>query len=165
MKLARVIRFDRSDLNVFPAAAEEGEWAVTGSFAFSRLADGEITGKVRQAFANGFLGIPSFGYTTLVSVATAKPGDVEAVTGHLARHFAECYGAPSGELARKAAEEEVRFIGDICREHATGTLLSVSRSMAGDGIKEAFRSIDKADSCSNQRLWTIVGEGADGGGG
>ncbi|MGB1356400.1 MAG: DUF6505 family protein, partial [Candidatus Puniceispirillaceae bacterium] len=30
MKLARTIRFDPSDLNVFPAAAEEGEWALVG---------------------------------------------------------------------------------------------------------------------------------------
>ena len=35
MKLARTIRFDPSDLNVFPVAAEEGEWALVGTFCFA----------------------------------------------------------------------------------------------------------------------------------
>ena len=64
MKLARVIRFDRSDLNIFPQAADEGEWAITGSFSFADLKEDEITGKIKQAFANGFMGVPSFGYST-----------------------------------------------------------------------------------------------------
>ena len=162
MKLARVIRFDRSDLNIFPLAAEEGEWAITGSFAFSRLAEEEIKGKTRQAFSNGFMGIPSFGYSTLVTVATAGAGDAEAMADHLARHFVSDYGAPSEELARKAAEEEIGFIEDVCREHGTGTLLSVSREMCDDGIRESFRAIPKAESCSNQQLWTVVEDGEDG---
>lgn len=164
MKLARVIRFDRSDLNIFPLAADEGEWAVAGSFAFSRLAEEEIKGKTRQAFSNGFMGIPSFGYSTLVSVASAGAGDAETIAGHLVRHFVSDYGAPSEELARKAAEEEIGFIEDVCREHETGTLLSVSRTLCEDGIKEAFRAIPKAESCANQQLWTIVEDGGDGDG-
>ena len=35
MKLARTIRLDVSDTNVFTAAAKPGEWAVTGTFAFA----------------------------------------------------------------------------------------------------------------------------------
>ena len=37
MKLARTIRFDPSDLNVFPLAADEGEWALVGTFCFASL--------------------------------------------------------------------------------------------------------------------------------
>ena len=32
MKFARTIRFDKSDLNIFPVAAEEGELALVGTF-------------------------------------------------------------------------------------------------------------------------------------
>ena len=45
MKLARTIRFDASDLNVFPHVAEEGEWALPGSFVFSAMQADQITGK------------------------------------------------------------------------------------------------------------------------
>ena len=37
MKLARTIRFDRSDINVFPIAADEGEWALVGTFCFAGI--------------------------------------------------------------------------------------------------------------------------------
>ena len=36
MKLARTIRFDASDEHVFAHAAEEGEWAISGSFSFAK---------------------------------------------------------------------------------------------------------------------------------
>ena len=55
MKLARTIRFDPSDLKVFPRAAEEGEWALVGTFCFAHLNEADLTGKVKQAFSNGFL--------------------------------------------------------------------------------------------------------------
>ena len=38
--------------------------------------DQQLTGKTKQAFANGFLAVPSFGYSTLVSVATASDADI-----------------------------------------------------------------------------------------
>tara|TARA_X000000950_G_scaffold86700_1_gene109037 strand:- start:1114 stop:1617 length:504 start_codon:yes stop_codon:yes gene_type:complete len=156
MKLARVIRFDRSDLNIFPTTADEGEWAIAGSFSFANLNPDDLTGKVRQAFANGFMGVPSFGYATLVSVSTASDSDVTAITDQLTRHFIAEYGAPSSDLACQAAVEEIGFMAEMCDEHKTGTLLSVSRSMTDEGISESFRSIAKADSCSTQQLWTIV---------
>lgn len=156
MKLARTIRFDRSDLNIFPHTADEGEWAITGSFAFADLGEDELKGKVRQAFANGFMGIPSFGHSTLVSVATAKPDDIDALVEQLAGHFVSHYGAPSMDLACDAARGEVNFIAEICADHETGTLLSLTRQFGQDGIRESFRAIPKAESCAEQQLWTIV---------
>ena len=38
MKFARTIRFDKSDLNIFPLASEEGELAVVGTFSFYNIA-------------------------------------------------------------------------------------------------------------------------------
>ena len=37
MKFARTIRFDKSDLNIFPVAAEEGQLALVGTFSFSNI--------------------------------------------------------------------------------------------------------------------------------
>ena len=71
MKLARTIRFDSSDLNIFDSTAEEGEWAISGSFMFAGISEDALVGKTRQAFANGFLGLSSFGFSTLVTVASA----------------------------------------------------------------------------------------------
>ena len=34
MKFAKTIRFDKSDLNIFPTIAQEGELAVVGTFTF-----------------------------------------------------------------------------------------------------------------------------------
>ena len=55
MKLAKTIRFDPSDLNVFPLAADEGEWALVGTFCFAGIGEADIKDKVKQAFSNGFL--------------------------------------------------------------------------------------------------------------
>ena len=102
MKLARTIRFDPSDLNVFPIAAEEGEWAVVGTFCFAGMPPSDLTGKVKQAFSNGFLGCQSFGFSTLVSVVRARPKDIQTITDHLANHFVEKFGAPSKAAASNA---------------------------------------------------------------
>jgi len=60
MKLAKTIRFDPSDLNVFPLAADEGEWALVGTFCFAGIGEADIKGKIKQAFSNGFLGPDSW---------------------------------------------------------------------------------------------------------
>ena len=81
MKLPRTVRFDQSDSQVYETAAEDGEWAVPGGFAFADDSAETLTGKRRQAFANGFLGLASFGHATFVTVASAD----EAVRERLRR--------------------------------------------------------------------------------
>ena len=66
MKFARTIRFDKSDLNIFPVPAEEGELALVGTFSFSNIQSQDLKGKVKQAFSNGFIGCSSFGYSSLL---------------------------------------------------------------------------------------------------
>ena len=156
MKLARTIRFDSSDLNIFPTAADEGEWAVVGTFCFAAMSPADVTGKVKQAFSNGFLGCQSFGFSTLVSVVTARPADVEMVTDHLARHLVEKFGAPSIAAAADAVSDEIEFMAELCASHKTGTLLAIQRSWGDDGIKEVFRNLPKPDSCAEQKIWTII---------
>ena len=156
MKLARTIRFDPSDLNIFPTAADEGEWAVVGTFCFAAMSPAHITGKVKQAFSNGFLGCQSFGFSTLVSVVTARPVDVEMVTDHLATHLVDKFGAPSKVAAKDAISDEIEFMSELCESHKTGTLLAIQRSWGDDGIKEVFRSLPKPESCAEQKIWTII---------
>ena len=155
MKLARTIRFDPSDLNVFPAAAEEGEWALVGTFCFADIAPEALTGKVKQAFSNGFLGTGSFGFSTLVSIVNASEDDVERLTEEVATAFVERLGAPDMTVARAAAEE-LAFMAELCAQHKTGTLLTIQRQFGDEGITESFRSLSKADSCAEQKIWTVI---------
>ena len=156
MKLARTIRFDPSDLNVFPLAAEEGEWALVGTFCFADIPPAELSGKIKQAFSNGFLGTESFGFSTLVSVVNTRDDDVEALTERVASAFVERLGAPNLEVARAAAGEEIAFMAELCLPHEAGTLLTISREIGENGIRESFRSLPKADSCAEQKIWTVV---------
>ena len=156
MKLARTIRFDPSDLNIFPTVADEGEWAVVGTFCFAAMPPANLTGKVKQAFSNGFLGCQSFGFSTLVSVVQARPKDVETITDHLANHFVDKFGAPSKAAAKDAISDEIEFMSELCESHKTGTLLAIHRSWGDDGIKEVFRSLPKPESCAEQKIWTII---------
>ena len=57
MKLARAIHFDESDLRVYHSPARTGEWCISGGFEFSNWGEGDLVGKARQAFANGWLGV------------------------------------------------------------------------------------------------------------
>ena len=70
MKFAKTIRFDKSDLNVFENASEDAEWAISGAFEFSNDLNENLTGKRKQSFANGFLGLDTFGRSTLVSIVS-----------------------------------------------------------------------------------------------
>ena len=58
MHLARAIHFDESDQNVFASPARTGEWCISGGFEFSNWGEADLTGKQRQAFANGWMGLP-----------------------------------------------------------------------------------------------------------
>src|SRR4029079_2302916 len=87
MRLPRTLRLDPSDLVVFTAAAAPGEWAVPGGFAFWDEDPAALTGKRRQEFRAGFLGLGSFGWSTLVEVAEATPEQREQATAALALHI------------------------------------------------------------------------------
>ncbi len=68
MKFTRTIRLDPSDVKVFPLAAEPGEWAVAGTFAFADTEPAALSRKEQLAFKSGWLGTGSFGRSTLVQV-------------------------------------------------------------------------------------------------
>lgn len=155
MRLPRTIRLDTSDDSVFEVAAREGEWAVSGAFAFAEVDFAALTGKARQAFARGFLGTESFGWSTLAAVAEIDPAGYEGVVTALARHFVERYDAPDLAAALPVARAEVEFAAGLC-EHKVNTLLAVERSLGEDGIVERFRAIEPRREPTHARIWRIV---------
>ncbi len=145
-KLARTIRFDESDQNVFSRPADPGEWAIPGGFEFSNWSEADLTGKARQAFANGWLGLTGFGRSTFVAVAQVEPDELEALATTLAQHFVTLYGAPSVEAALDTAKEQIADMVELCEDHAPNTLLTVLRELTEAGVREQFRAIQPADA-------------------
>ena len=158
MKYAKTIRFDKSDLNIFPSIAKEGELAVVGTFSFFHLDEENLKGKMKQAFSNGFLGLPSLGYSTFISLAEVEEEDLKILKNTLSDCFLKKYGAPSFEHAFKAADDEVNLMLDLCCSHDKGSLIGISREMTKEGIKENFRHLPKAESCAEQNIWTFEEE-------
>jgi hypothetical protein len=139
-RLLRTIRLDASDALVFPCAAEPGEWAVPGGFCFWDDDVAALEGKRRQAFRAGFLGLSSFGWSTLVQVVTATPAQRAEAVAALAAHIRADFGAPDDASALAAAEEEVAFAESLC-DHPPGTLVALARSLEGGEVREAFRTL------------------------
>lgn len=146
MRLPRTIRFDASDENVFRVAAEPGEVAVSGAFAFSNLAETDLSGKLRQEFANGWLGLDSFGRSTFVAVAQVTQAEADAAAMRLAAHFVADWGAPSLDAALPVAREEIAYAAELCAGHRVNTLLVVERALETAGVREAFRVIELSDA-------------------
>jgi hypothetical protein len=144
--LPRTLRLDPSDSVVFEHAAAPGEWAVPGGFAFWDDAPEEMSGKRRQAFRAGFLGLASFGWSTLVEVAEADAAAREGIVGALAAHLVDAFGAPDAETARPAAEEEIAFAESLCEGYQPGTVLALSRSIEDGRVRERFRTLHRRET-------------------
>lgn len=155
MKFPRTIRLDISDTQAFSRAAEPGEWAVPGSFAFMEEPLENLPPKEQLAFKNGWLGTKSFGFSSLVEVAEIDPSAFDGVVDRLAQHFMEVYGAPSLGAALPAAREEAEYASGLC-EYKVHTLLSIERNLNDDGeIVERFRVITPQRAQDHAKIWTI----------
>lgn len=141
-RLPRTLRLDGSDPVVFPAAAAAGEWAVPGGFAFWDDDPATLTGKRRQAFRAGFLGLASFGWSTLVEVAVVSAAARAAARAALAAHILAAFGAPDAAAAEAAAEEELRFAESLC-DHPPGTILALTRTVEDGAVRESFRTLHR----------------------
>ncbi|MCR9255221.1 MAG: DUF6505 family protein [Alphaproteobacteria bacterium] len=150
MKLARAIHFDESDMNVFHSPARTGEWCISGGFEFSNWTEDDLTGKARQAFANGWLGGETFGRVTFVAVTVAETAEVERLADGLAQHFVEIYGAPSIDAARSVALAEIEHMAELCEDQDPNTLLTVQRELTEAGVRESFRMIKPQDAGIDQ---------------
>jgi hypothetical protein len=145
VKLLRTIRLDPSDTFVFARAAEAGEWAVPGSFMFisEQPLEAEIEAmgpKERSAFRSGFLGVTSFGWSTLAVVTPVTEAEHAALLTEFATALMRELGAPDMATARAAASEEVAFAASLC-DHAENTLIAVHRSVEEGELRERFRTL------------------------
>jgi hypothetical protein len=168
LKLPRTIRLDPSDSFVFRNAAQPGEWAVTGAFLFADAEPDALDAKARAAFRSGFLGIASFGWSTLVTIVEATEDERDAAIEALAGQFVAHLGAPGIETAREAARDEIAFAASLCG-HPVGTLIALARGIEGGELKERFRTLHPRDPGEGPRgvtdvlrAFEIVDDGADG---
>ena len=160
MKFPRVIRLDSSDRQVFAQAAEPGEWAVTGSFAFLDQDPARLEPKERLAFASGWFGTASGGRATLVEVAEITEAQFFQVVERLARHFVEHYGAPSLADALPAARAEADDAAALA-DHKLHSLLALERELGDQGLVERIRVIRPERAGDHAKIWRIVPETED----
>jgi hypothetical protein len=158
-KLPRTIRMDPSDTFVFERAAEPGEWAVSGAFVFHGCEPASLPTKQRTAFRAGFIGLSSFGYSTLAVVSEASGPEHDEATTLLALKLVERFGAPDLAIALPAAREEIAFAADLCKGHAVGTLLALHRTEEGGRIRERFRTLKPREAGSDPHAAAMRGHG------
>jgi hypothetical protein len=140
VKLLRTIALDPSDTFVFDVAAEPGEWAVSGAFRFWDRDGTKLEGKERAAFRGGFLGVQSWGWSTLAQIVPATAADYQELVDLLARQLVDRLGAPDLAAARLAAEEEVAFAQSLCT-HPVSSLIAVHRVAQDGEVRESFRQL------------------------
>lgn len=158
MKLPRTIRLDPSDTKVFPNAADAGEWAVTGTFAFVDANPAEMDNKAQLAFKSGWLGTTSFGRATFVQVAVVPDTEADGIARALAAHLFDAYGAPDMLAALDAARGEIDYAAALC-DHPAGTLLAIEREMTEDGIGERIRVVPRPDEDGGHaQIWSFEEE-------
>ena len=155
MKLIRTIRLDPSDTFVFERAAEPGEWAVSGAFAFWDADPEKLEGKARSAFRGGFLGVESLGWSTLVQIVEASAADRAALVERLAQQLVASFGAPDLATARAAAQDEVAFAESLCN-HPADTLIAVHRGFEDGAVREAFRTLHPRGDRKPMRAFSFL---------
>lgn len=160
MKLLRTVALDPSDTFVFDPPAEPGEWAVSGAFRFWGDDPDTLQGKARSAFRSGFLGLKSWGWSTLVEIVEVTDRDRAAVVDLLAQQLVDRLGAPDLATARLAAEEEIGFAESLCNE-ATGVLIAVHRTVKDGEIHERFRALRSRVGSGHQRAFAFLEVGDD----
>jgi len=155
LKLLRTIRLDPSDTFVFEPAAEPGEWAVSGAFAFWGGDPSTLEGKARSAFRSGFLGVASLGWSTLVQIVEASEADRANLVEALAARLVERFGAPDLQTAAAAAEEEVAFAESLCSQ-PQDMLIAVHRTYEDGNVREAFRTLRPREGAKPARAFSFM---------
>lgn len=155
MKLLRTIALDPSDTFVFDVAAEPGEWAVSGAFRFWNRGGGKLEGKERAAFRGGFLGVQSWGWSTLAQIVPATEEDYRSLVNLLARQLVDRFGAPDMATAKTAAEEEVAFSQSLC-SHPISSLIAVHRTANDGEVREAFRRLQLREGQGHGKAFSFM---------
>jgi hypothetical protein len=155
VKLLRTIALDPSDTFVFDVAAQPGDWAVSGAFRFSDRDPKNLQGKDRSAFRSGFLGVQSWGWSTLVQIVGTTEQDRQSLVELLAARLVDRFGAPDLAAARLAAEEEVAFAQSLCT-HPVGSLIAVHRTATDGEVRESFRRLQLREGQGHSKAFSFM---------
>lgn len=155
MKLLRTIALDPSDTFVFDAPAKPGEWAVSGAFRFCDRDPARLQGKERSAFRSGFLGVQSWGWSTLAQIVPATQDDYRILVELLAGQLVDRFGAPDMTAARTAAAEEVAFAQSLCT-YPISSLIAVHRSASSGEVRESFRRLQLREGQGHSKAFSFM---------
>ena len=145
-KLLRAVRLDDSDDHVFRScgAAKEGDWLVTGGYA---TCDFETAPRCDPPChcSSSFVAIGSRARCSVAEVTELSDADLEAQVEALAWHLVKAWGAPSWEVARRAAEDEVRHTAEVCETLSPEVWITVKRAKSADGaaLEEQYAVYDR----------------------
>ncbi len=156
-KYLRCIRLDQSDASVFERAAEPGEAAVSGAFLFQGMDVGRLAGPRLQAFRNGFLGVSSMGWCTLVSISESDQPELEhKLAMSLAQGMVREFGAPDVDSVLEMALAEVRYAQSLC-DGAVDTILATQRTDNDGEITEQIHALPQnAASHDDLKIWEWI---------
>jgi Family of unknown function (DUF6505) len=155
VKLLRTIALDPSDTFVFDMPAEPGDWAVSGAFRFWDRDPTKLQGKDRWAFRGGFLGVQSWGWSTLAQIVHATEDDRRSLVDLLAKRLVERFGAPDLATARLAAEEEVAFAQSLCT-HPVSALIAIHRTASDGEVRESFRRLQLREGQGHSKAFSFM---------
>jgi hypothetical protein len=155
VKLLRTIRLDPSDTFIFEKAADPGEWAVSGAFAFWNSDPAGLEGKARTAFRSGFLGVSTLGWSTLVQIVDATEDERLAVINLLAGQLVSQFGAPTIDDGVAAAKEEIAFAESLCSQ-PRDTLVAVHRTFEEGAVRESFRTLRPRNGPKPARAFSFL---------
>jgi hypothetical protein len=145
-KLLRAVRLDDSDDHVFRAcgAAGDGDAVVTGGYAVCDFANSPKCDPPCHC-GSSFIAVSSKARCSIAEVVEVTEADIETQVDALAWHLVKVWGAPSWEVARRLAEEEVRHTADVCETLAADAWITVKREPNADGsaLEEQYSVYDR----------------------
>ncbi len=145
-KFLRAIRLDDSDDRLFRThgAAREGDWLVSGGYAVCDFANAPKCDP-RCHCESSFLALEARSRCSIAEVVEVTDEDLESHTDALAWFLVKGWGAPSWEVARRVAEEEVRHTAGVCESLPADVWISVKRtpSDGGAAVEEQYAVHDR----------------------
>ena len=144
-KLLRAVRLDDSDDRIFRGcgAARDGEWVVTGGFAACDFENAPRCDPPCHC-QSSFLSAGSTARCSIAEVVEAPESEADALVDALAWHFVKALGAPSWQVARAAAEDEVRHVSEVCETLAPEVWITVKRRRSPTGdLEEQYAVYDR----------------------
>lgn len=155
LRLLRIVADDGS--SGFESRARPGEWAVPGICAFAADDPALLPPARAAAFACGFLGLGSLGWSREVEVVDIDARSFDGLTLRLAAWLRESVGAPDLDAALALAREELDYARQLATDAPPGARLRVTRRLEAGDIREAYRLLDPGSSPVAGSLFDLIG--------